>query len=219
MLTGAVVAVGISTEQHFVRSFRARRYVNPVGNAACSPMGMTGHEERRMQTSANSNCTVLVVDDDADFNSALRDTLSDVGFNVLTSNSGLKGLEMLRTSSTNINVVLLDYSMPTLDGTQTLQHLNDQFPNVKTIGVTGLSASELSDTYRNGVEQVLLKPIKTSDLVTAIQTVVGIPVNANTAARRTYWIRFGLGYALFVICSYEFLRILGQMVNLMLSSR
>jgi CheY-like chemotaxis protein len=182
-------------------------------------MGMTGHEERRMQTSANSNCTVLVVDDDADFNSALRDTLSDVGFNVLTSNSGLKGLEMLRTSSTNINVVLLDYSMPTLDGTQTLQHLNDQFPNVKTIGVTGLSASELSDTYRNGVEQVLLKPIKTSDLVTAIQTVVGIPVNANTAARRTYWIRFGLGYALFVICSYEFLRILGQMVNLMLSSR
>jgi len=172
-----------------------------------------------MQTTANSNYTVLVVDDDADFNNALRDTLTDVGFNVLTSNSGLKGLEMLRTSSTTINVVLLDYSMPTLDGTQTLQHLNNHFPNVKTIGVSGLRASELSDTYREGVEQLLIKPIKTSDLVTAIHSVLGKPKNAGATARRTYWIRFGLGYALFVICSYEFLRMLGLLVNLMVSSK
>jgi CheY-like chemotaxis protein len=172
-----------------------------------------------MQTIANSNYTVLVVDDDEDFNNTLRNSLSDVGFNVLTSNTGLKGLDTIRFWSKPVDVVLLDYSMPTLDGTQTLEHLKNQFPKVKTIGVTGLNASQLPDAYRNGVEQLLFKPIKISDLVTAIHSVLGIPVNTKTARGKTYWLRFSLLYLLFVICSYGFLSILGRMVNEMLSSK
>jgi CheY-like chemotaxis protein len=164
-----------------------------------------------MQTIANSNYTVLVVDDDDDFNNALRDSLLDVGFNVLTVNSGLKAVKTLQYGNENVDVVLLDYSMPVLDGAQTLEHLKNQFPNVKTIGVTGLNASQLPDTYRNGVEQLLTKPIKTPDLVTAIHSVLGIPDNAKAAARKAYWIRLGLWSVLFVIFCYEILTILGRM--------
>jgi CheY-like chemotaxis protein len=164
-----------------------------------------------MQAIANSNYTVLVVDDDNDFNNTLRDSLSDVGFNVLTVNSGLKAVKTLQYGSENVDVVLLDYSMPVLDGTQTLEHLKSQFPNVKTIGVTGLSISQLPDSYRNGVEQLLLKPIKTPDLVTAIHSVLGISVNLKAAARKAYWMKFGLWSVLFVIFCYEILSILGRL--------
>ena len=65
-----------------------------------------------MPAITNSNYTVLVVDDDDDFNSTLRDSLSDVGFKVLTVNSGLKAMKTLQYGNENVDVVLLDYSMP-----------------------------------------------------------------------------------------------------------
>ena len=165
-----------------------------------------------MQTTANSNYTVLVVDDDIPLNHMLRDALSGVGFNVLTSSNGLKGLDTMRYGG-KVDVVLLDYSMTTLDGSQTLEHLNNQFPNVKTIGITGLDTSELPDTYRNGVEKLLFKPLKISDLVAAIHSVLGVPVGAEKIAKRKIdWMRFGLWCAFFVIC-YGFLRILYRMAS------
>jgi CheY-like chemotaxis protein len=166
-----------------------------------------------MESIENSNYTVLVVDDDNDLNSMLQEALSEEGFNVLTNNSGLKGLDTLRYGSENVDVVLLDYSMPVLDGGQTLEHLNQHFPNVKTIGVTGLGASQLSDAYRNGVQQLVMKPVNVGDLVTAIHSVLGIAVPDEAAARRSHWIKFSLWYVFFLLCSYEFLKILGQMVN------
>jgi|HubBroStandDraft_6_1064221.scaffolds.fasta_scaffold269927_2 CheY-like chemotaxis protein len=164
-----------------------------------------------MQTTANSNYTVLVVDDDDDFNNTLRDSLLDVGFNVLTVNSGLKAVKTLQYGNENVDVVLLDYNMPLLNGAQTLEHLKNQFPNVKTIGVTGLNTSQLPDTYRNGVEQLLVKPIKTSDLVTAIHSVLGIAANTKATARKAYWMKLGLWSVVFVIFCYEILSILGRL--------
>jgi CheY-like chemotaxis protein len=166
-----------------------------------------------MEAIENSNYTVLVVDDDKDLNNTLRDALSEVGFHVLTNNSGLKGLETLRSGSQNVDVVLLDYGMPVLDGTQTLEFLNDQFPNVKTIGITGFDAAELPDAYRNKVEKLLPKPIMITDLVAAIHSVLGISVDTQTTARKTYWMKVGLCCVLFVICSYGLFRLLGQMMN------
>ena len=166
-----------------------------------------------MQAIANSNYTVLVVDDDEDFNNTLRDSLSDVGFNVLTVNSGLKAVKTLQYGNKNVDVVLLDYSMPVLDGTQTLKHLKDQFPNVKTIGVTGVSTSQLPAAYRNGVEQLLVKPVKTTDLVTAIHSVLGISASAKATLRRTYWMRIGLWFVLVAIFCLGILSILRPMIN------
>ena len=168
--------------------------------------------EARMQTTTNSNYTVLVVDDDIALNHMLRDALSGVGFNVLTSSNGLKGLDTIRYGS-KVDVVLLDYGMTTLNGSQTLEHLNNQFPNVKAIGITGLDTSELPDSYRNGVGKLLLNPIKIPDLVAAIHSVLGVPVGAETAKRKNEWMRFGLRYAFIVICCYGILRIFYQMTS------
>src|ERR1017187_4260677 len=87
----------ISIEEHLVTFVGARRYVRPVGNATCSSyLTRTTYpidiRDARMQTTANSTYTVLVVDDDIALNHMLRDALSAVGFNVLTSSNGLKGL-------------------------------------------------------------------------------------------------------------------------------
>ena len=171
-----------------------------------------------MQRTANSNYTVLVVDDDVALGNVWREALSGVGFNVFTSSSGLKGLETIRHVG-KVDAVLLDYNMPWLDGSQTLEHLKNQFPHVKTIGVTGVDTSRIPDTFRNGVEQLLLKPIKVNDLVGSIHSVLGVAVGSKTANRgTTYWIRFGLWYALYVGCCYGILRGLYQIASVTMLS-
>jgi two-component system, CitB family, response regulator DctR len=175
-----------------------------------------------MQTTANSTYTVLVADDDIALNHLWRDALSDAGFNVLTSSNGLKALDTIRYGS-KVDVILLDYSMPTLDGSRTLGHLKDQFPNVKAIGVTGVDTSQIPDTYRNGVEKLLPKPVKISDLVDAIHSVLGVPVGAETetepAKRKIDWTRFALWSTFDVTCCYVILRMLYRAVSQVLLSR
>ncbi len=168
-----------------------------------------------MEITANSEYTVLVVDDDVVLSHFFREALSGLGFNVLTSNSGLKGLNIIRYGGNKVDVVLLDYGMPTLNGSQTLEHLKTRFPDVKTIGVTGLDISQLPDTYRNGVEQLLPKPIKINDLVGSIYSVLGIAAasEAKATKHKTNWMQFSLWYALLVLCSYGFLRMLYKMAS------
>jgi len=149
----------------------------------------------------------------------LREALSAVGFNVLTNNSGLKGLETLRSGSKNVDVVLLDYKMSILDGSQTLEYMNDQFPNVKAIGITGFDTAELPDAYRNKVEKLLTKPIKISDLVAAIHSVLGISVDTQTATRKIDWMKLGLSCVFLVVFSYGFLRLLGLLLSEALFSK
>ena len=172
-----------------------------------------------MEMVENSNYTVLVVDDDNDLNHALRDSLSEVGFNVITNNSGLKGLETLRSGCRHVDVVLLDYSMPRFDGSRTLEFLNDRFPKVKTIGITGFNTAELPDDYRNKVAKLLTKPIMITDLITAIHAVLGVSVDAKKAARRTYWLQATLCSVLLAACGYGLFRVLGLLLNEALFSR
>ena len=57
---------------------------------------------------------VLVVDDEPDICSNLKDILSDVGYRVDCSCDGPSALELIRDG--NYDVVLLDLRMPGMDG-------------------------------------------------------------------------------------------------------
>jgi CheY-like chemotaxis protein len=165
-------------------------------------------------------CTVLIADDDTALNHAWRDLLSCAGFDVLTSNSGLKALDAIRYES-KVDVVLLDYNMPPLDGAQTLQRLKDQFPDVKIIGVTGVERSRLPVAFREGVQTLLAKPVKGSDLIDAVHSVISAPAVAQTESvnRSMNWARFAPWYALFLISSAGIIFLFRRAVSDLLSSR
>jgi CheY-like chemotaxis protein len=173
-----------------------------------------------MQTTANPICTVLIADDDTALSHVWRDILSGAGFDVLTSNSGLKALDTIRYGS-KVDVVLLDHNMPTLDGTHTLEHLKNQFPDVKAIGVTGVESSRLPAAYREGVQRLLTKPVNGSDLIDAIRAVTGAPAMAQPEPVKpsTNWARFAAWYALLLIASAAIIILLQRAASDLLSSR
>lgn len=117
--------------------------------------------------------TVLVVDDDPGSLHLVSTILRKHGFDVLSASSGLKGLNMLSAEVSVIRVVVLDYSMPQLDGGQTLKFMRQLNPDLKVIGLTAKSLDTLAKAYLDGVNWLVTKPLIATELVSAINALVG----------------------------------------------
>ncbi len=112
--------------------------------------------------------TVLLIDDDPDFLSALQGSLQAEGFTVLTASSGDKGLNILCSRPNPVDILLLDFEMPKFDGANTLQHVRKLNPQIKVVGLTAITSDRLPGEYRNGVDKLISKPFKISDLIASI---------------------------------------------------
>lgn len=99
--------------------------------------------------------------------------LRDGGFNVLTSTSGPKGLEMVRFAGRDLSVVLLDYNMPQLNGAETLEYVRRLNSNVKVMALTGVDLNMLPATFHEGVDKFIRKPFRAQDLIDAINSLIG----------------------------------------------
>src|SRR5437868_13822036 len=86
--------------------------------------GGAGQQERLPERPSDDEdepkVTILVIDDDPLILQTVRTLLVKRGFNVLSSSSSPKGLDLLRYAARDIRVVVLDYSMPKLNGEETL---------------------------------------------------------------------------------------------------
>lgn len=82
---------------------------------------------------------VLIVDDDQDNVSYLRDILEDNGFATVSANDGEAGLEMARTQ--NPDLILLDLMMPRKSGISMFQELkkSTELREIPVVVVTGVS--------------------------------------------------------------------------------
>ena len=123
-------------------------------------------------TTARCKRTVLVIDDDPTMIRALHLALYEAGFDVVTSTSGLKGINTVRYGSRPIDVVLLDYMMPDLDGGKTLPYLRELAPGAKIVCTTGLEAKSLPKELREGVDEVIQKPFAFGTLVSMLNALL-----------------------------------------------
>jgi CheY-like chemotaxis protein len=117
--------------------------------------------------------TILVVDDDASFLHLVSSVLRKHGFNVLNASSGVKGLTMFTYAPGDIRLVLLDYTMPQLNGDETLHHLRKLNPSIKVVAVTASDPNQVPSSFRDGVDQFLKKPLDANELIATIDSLVG----------------------------------------------
>jgi DNA-binding response OmpR family regulator len=100
---------------------------------------------------------ILVVDDDQQISSLIRDFLSKKGFNVITAASGEEGLEKFKTEKPIL--VLLDVKLPGIDGILTLKRIREIDDKVGVIMITGvLDEAVLEEVKKFGVFEYIVKP-------------------------------------------------------------
>ena len=101
---------------------------------------------------------LTIVDDDRAFTDFLQTLLKTRGYSVDVFHSGGELLEALR-SGLAPHVILLDVSMPDLDGLETLRAIRSAHPSAQVIMLSGRQApSTIIEAVRLGAADYVLKP-------------------------------------------------------------
>ena len=119
------------------------------------------------------NRVILLVDDDAQFLSLGRELLEYFGYQTLTASHAEEALHIFRQGLRKIDLVILDFNLPRVDGYQLLHQLQSIAPQVKVIVASGFFGQQEMDRFKQaGVAGMILKPFRASQLQTEILKVL-----------------------------------------------
>jgi CheY-like chemotaxis protein len=109
---------------------------------------------------------ILVVDDDADIRRVVGEVLSDEGLRVDTAADGREALQ--RAEAARPSLVILDITLPILDGYQVADRLRHQYGEVPILAVTA-DGRAADKARRVGAFAYLRKPFELAELVALVK--------------------------------------------------
>jgi len=133
-----------------------------------------GVSAERAPAECKANAAILVVDDEEAVRGMLLQLLGRAGFEAIAAADGLEAIAIFRERGSGIACIVLDLSMPHLDGLQTLRELRRIHGDVPVILSSGYSESEIEERFRGeGVAAFLQKPFQFQALYDALRRVLG----------------------------------------------
>jgi PAS domain S-box-containing protein len=113
--------------------------------------------------------TVLVVDDEPMVRDVAQRTLEAAGHQVLVACDGVEALEVLAAEGGQVDAVLLDLTMPRMDGTETLRELRKRNLRMPVILASGFSgdAGEVGDPL-SPARRFIAKPYDVDELLRVV---------------------------------------------------
>jgi DNA-binding response OmpR family regulator len=110
---------------------------------------------------------VLIVDDDKSVLRTFSRILQKSGFETSCSETGKEAIEQLNKQT--FAVVLVDYRLPDMDGTDLLLRMHDKLRNAVKLMITGLPSLDLgSKALDLGIDAYIVKPVKPAELLDLI---------------------------------------------------
>ncbi len=117
--------------------------------------------------------TLMVVEDEESIREVTVEVLEEMGFKVLACADGLSGVETYREHHREIVAVLLDLSMPKLDGRSTFKELKRINPDVQVIITSGYGDEEVINSLKNvGLAGFIPKPYSPELLRSALNGIL-----------------------------------------------
>ncbi len=116
---------------------------------------------------------ILVVDDESPIRDISRQSLEAYNYRVITAEDGIDAIACYAQNQAEIQVVLMDMMMPTMDGITAIRTLQKMNPEVKIIAISGLMASnKVATALETGIKAFLNKPYTAEELLTALNNVL-----------------------------------------------
>lgn len=111
---------------------------------------------------------VAVVDDEMDITVLFRDALETIkGISIFTFTDPKMALEHFKMNNEYYALIISDFRMPGLNGTELLKKMKDTNPSVRTILMTAFEVNDVNFREyikQNIINSFLQKPIKLKDL-------------------------------------------------------
>ena len=129
--------------------------------------------ELPLDLSEGRDKTVLVVDDEEAVRSVARNTLQRRGYRTIEAADGREALEVYRRFLSEISLVLLDLTMPYMNGEEVLRELKIITPSVRVILSSGFNEVETVRRFTGkGLSGFLQKPYSAAVLTETIKKIL-----------------------------------------------
>jgi len=124
--------------------------IQPVPKPAKAP------SKAAASASSGHGC-VLVIDDEEDVVRVARRMLEHHGFSVFSASDGLEGIDLYKEKQSEIDWVLLDMTMPNMNGSECFLRLSDINPDIYVVMSSGYNQESLEPTLKHKQPQDYLK--------------------------------------------------------------
>ncbi|WP_437370977.1 response regulator [Maribacter litoralis] len=119
---------------------------------------------------------ILTIDDQQLILLSVEKRLTELGYDVLTADSGLKGIDLF--DSFEPDLVLVDINMPDISGLEVVQHIkNSDRGNTPVLVMSGNTEEAIiMDGFTLGIDDYMKKPVSLSEMSARIKRLIGAPV-------------------------------------------
>lgn len=126
--------------------------------------------------SNDSEIRILIIDDDNVNAMLAKSVLERNGCTVQIASNPLKALEKYARYKDSIDLVILDYFMPSLDGGETVRHLRKLNPNIKVILFSSAEEMRLRQIMKQyPIDAYIHKPLRVQEAMQVIRQVLPAP--------------------------------------------
>jgi DNA-binding NtrC family response regulator len=114
---------------------------------------------------------ILVVDDDQQMRSALKEAILRVGFEAVLAGDGQEALQ--RMSQASFSMIVTDMKMPRMDGLSLLKEIRRRSGHIPILVITGFGTiQDAVAVMREGAADYLIKPFSFEELMTKIRSLM-----------------------------------------------
>jgi signal transduction histidine kinase/DNA-binding response OmpR family regulator len=112
---------------------------------------------------------ILVVDDNATARRIFSDILQSFDYDVIAVKSGQEAIQVIEEKTAKIDLIVMDWQMPHLDGVEATRAINQIAPAIPVILVTAYGREEALEPSKSvKISSILSKPISASTMLDAI---------------------------------------------------
>lgn len=116
--------------------------------------------EKERARATQKQQTILVVEDSKFFLNKIRGFVEEAGYQTLTAEDGVQGLEVLAANANAIDLILTDIEMPRMDGFTMTERVraDSRWTNIPVIAVTSVMGEEAERRGRAvGIDEYMIK--------------------------------------------------------------
>ncbi|MEP6937314.1 MAG: response regulator [Chthoniobacterales bacterium] len=116
---------------------------------------------------------VLVVDDEGMALLLIDRILTEAGFEVVTAQSGFECLDTFRSQPTKFDLVIVDLTMPFMEGDETFRRLRAISADVPVVLSTGfIEEGRLQQMLKEGLAGFIRKPLGADEIVSSVRSIL-----------------------------------------------
>ena len=135
---------------------------------------------------ARTNRLILLVDDEESVRTATRRMLENLGYEVVTAADGFEAVEQVRETGPRLCAVLLDLTMPRMDGAEAFVAMRALQPALRVLLMSGFAEQQALARFAGlgltGFLQKPFKPDRLRDQLTAVLSTAAQGGNGSSAS-------------------------------------